>query len=236
MILRSEPMVKSTLVLIPAYNEEKTIKEVVKRSLRFYDVCVVNDGSKDDTRKIVESIPGAVCITHVKNTHIPQTVLDGMRYGLKHGYKYVITMDAGLSHRPEELPNFIKAPDADLIVGFRARKNDVPWFRSVLSYGAKILINFSLRPIGSGLPRAKFKDVTSGFRRYSRRAMKLLLSRKMKAKTFDFHTEALMLIYRNGQSIKEIPITYRFTGSSLNTKVVMTGIKMFLDFFFTRRK
>jgi dolichol-phosphate mannosyltransferase len=229
-------MNKDTLVVIPAYNEEKTIKAVVKRSLQFSDVCVVDDGSKDRTGEIVESIHGAVCITHVKNTHIPQAVLDGMRYGLKQGYKYVITMDAGLSHRPEELPNFTKAPEADLIVGFRARKKDVPLYRSFLSYCAKLLINFSLRPIGSGLPKAKFKDVTSGYRRYSRKAMKLLLSRKMNAKTFDFHTEALMLIYRNGLSIREIPITYRFTGSSLNTRVIITGIKMFLDFFFTRRK
>lgn len=224
------------IVIIAAYNEEKTIKEVVERSLPFVDVCVINDGSTDKTGEIVKSIPNVTCINHISNTHIPQSILDGMRYAFEHYYEYIITMDAGLSHKPEELAHFINAPTSDLVLGVRKNKMNVPLNRKILSYVAKRLINFSLRPINSNLPPAKFTDVTSGFRRYSRRSVELLISRKLKARTFDFHTETLMIIYRNGFSTSEIPISYEFSNSSLNSKVVLDGFKMFLDFLFKRRK
>lgn len=229
-------MKNSTIIVIPAYNEEKTIKEVVKRSLSFADVCVVNDCSKDRTAEIVRSVPGVNCITHIKNTHIPQAILDGMKYAIEHKYKYVITMDAGLTHKPEELDKFINAPYSDLVLGVRENKKNTPAYRKFLSYIATFLINFSLRPINSNLPPAKFHDATSGFRRYSKKAIKLILSKKLKANTFDFHTETLMIIYRNGLTIKEVPITYNFTNSSLNMKVILDSFKMFMDMLFTQRK
>lgn len=229
-------MKNKTIVIIAAYNEEETIKEVVERSLPFADVCVINDGSTDKTGEIVKSIPNVNCINHINNTHIPQAILDGMRYAHEQHYKYIITMDAGLSHKPEELAAFINAPDSDLVLGVRKNKRNVPLYRRLLSCMATLLINFSLRPINSNLPPAKFRDVTSGFRRYSKRSVELLISKKLKAKTFDIHTETLMLIYRNGLNISEIPISYEFSNSSLTSKVVLDSFKMFLDFLFKRRK
>ena len=229
-------MKNNTIVVIPAYNEKETIREVIERSLLFADVCVVNDGSKDSTAEIVQSIPNVTCINHIKNTHIPQAILDGMKYALAQGYEYVITMDAGLSHTPEELIHFIDAPPSDLVIGVRKNKKNVPVYRKFLSQMATLLINLSLRPINSNLPPAKFQDVTSGFRKYSRKSVELLLSRELKAKTFDFHTEALMIIYRNGLTTAEVPITYNFTGSSLNIKVILDGVKMFLEILFRRKR
>lgn len=227
---------KNTLVVIPAYNEAKTIRAVVAGAMKYADVCVVNDGSQDNTEEVVKAISGVKCITHARNTHIPQAILDGMAYGFDRGYSYVITMDAGLSHRPEELLNFINAPHSDLVIGARAKRLNVPLYRKVLSQTAAFLINRALRPVGTNLPPAKFKDVTSGFRRYSRNAVELLLNRTMKAKSFDFHTEALMFIYRNGLSITEMPITYYYTNSSLNKKVIMDSVSMLLDFVLNKRK
>ena len=229
-------MKSNAIVVIPAYNEEETIKEVIERSLPFADVCIVNDGSKDRTAEIVHSIPNVTCINHIKNTHIPKAILDGFKYALAQGYRYVITMDAGLSHKPEELTHFLDASHSDLVMGIRRDKKNTPAYRRFLSYMATFLINISLRPINSNLPPAKFHDVTSGFRRYSRESVKLLLGRKLKAKSFDFHTEALMIIYRNGLTISEIPITYDFSNSSLNIKVLLDSVKMLLDISFTRRK
>lgn len=229
-------MKSNAIVVIPAYNEEETIREVIERSLPFADVCIVNDGSKDRTAEIVHSIPNVTCINHIKNTHIPKAILDGFKYALAQGYRYVITMDAGLSHKPEELTHFLDASHSDLVMGIRRDKKNTPAYRRFLSYMATFLINISLRPINSNLPPAKFHDVTSGFRRYSRESVKLLLGRKLKAKSFDFHTEALMIIYRNGLTISEIPITYDFSNSSLNIKVLLDSVKMLLDISFTRRK
>ena len=229
-------MKKNTLVVIPAYNEERSIRQVVEGAARFADVCVVNDHSRDRTGEIARSIPGVTCITHERNTHIPRAILDGMRYGFDRGYEYIVTMDAGLSHDPAELPRFLGAPDSDLVLGVRTDKKNSPLYRRALSYAARVLVILALRPIRSGLPRPGFRDVTSGYRRYSRRAVGVLLNRDMKARTFDFHTEALMLVYRNGLSFAEVPITYNFSNSSLNLKVVKDGIRMFLDMMVSRRK
>jgi len=229
-------MKKDRIVIIPAYNEEATICELIKRVNPFVDICIVNDASKDKTAEIVKSFHDVKLISHEKNTHIPQTILDGMRYALSKGYEQIITMDAGLSHKPEELPNFLNIKDFDLVLSIRKKTKNVPLLRKILSKIATFLINFAIRPIGSELPYPKFHDVTSGYRMYSQRAVKLLLDRKMRARTFDFHTEALMLIFRNGLQITETPISYDFSNSSLNMRVVRDSLSMFFNMLFSKRK
>lgn len=227
-------MKNNVLVVIPAYNEEDTIREVVERSHRFADVFVVNDGSSDKTEEILINM-NVPYLTHKKNTHIPQSILDGMKYGYDKGYDYIITMDAGLSHLPEELPLFIEAEDSDLVLSVREQVENVPIHRRLLSRIATFVINFALRPIGSNLPKARFRDVTSGYRRYSRKAAETLINTDLKARTFDIHTETLMILYRNGMSISEVGITYIFSNSSLNMKVLRDSIRMFLDMLFSNR-
>ena len=218
------------------YNEEQTIGELIERSKKYTDICVVNDGSKDKTADIVNSYPEVVQIIHQKNTHIPQTIRDGMQYAYDNNYDYVITMDAGLSHSPEELTHFLDHPDCDLLIGYRKKKINVPWYRNLLSKIGSLSINMAIRPIFSKLPLRQYKDITSGYRRYSKKAIEILLNRKMLSRTFDFHSEAFMLIYRNGLIIKEIPITYVYTNSSLSYKVIIDSIRILFNMFFSRRK
>ena len=218
------------------YNEEQTIGELIERSKKYTDICVVNDGSKDKTADIVNSYPEVVQIIHQKNTHIPQTIRDGMKYAYDNNYDYVITMDAGLSHSPEELTHFLDHPDCDLLIGYRKKKINVPWYRNILSKIGSLSINMAIRPIFSKLPHRQYKDITSGYRRYSKKAIEILLNRKMLSRTFDFHSEAFMLIYRNGLIIKEIPITYVYTNSTLSYKVIIDSIRILFNMFFSRRK
>lgn len=224
------------LVVIPAYNEEETISEVIRRTLPFANVCVVNDASTDNTESIIRSFAHVACITHEKNTHIPRATLDGMKYALDRGVAYIVTMDAGLTHKPEELPLFMDFPDCDLVIGVRTKTENVPFYRRLISRTATFLMNMALRPVGSRFPGPRLRDATSGYRRFSRRAVELLLNREMKAKAFDFHTESLALIARNGLSIGEIPISYEFSKSSFNAKVLRMSIRMYLDLVVTGRK
>jgi dolichol-phosphate mannosyltransferase len=226
----------NTLVVIPAYNEEQTIGEIIRRTLPYADICVVNDASQDKTESIVKSFQNVACINHQSNMHIPQTLKDGMNYALSQGYDYVVTMDAGLTHKPEELPRFLQCPHCDLVLGVRTERKNVPLYRKTISLVATVLLGLSLKPWGSSLPKPKFHDVTSGYRRYSRKAVKLLLSRPLKAKAFDFHIEALMIVYRNGCSIQEVPISYEFSNSSFNYWVLLRAMRMYFDIAFTRRK
>ena len=227
---------KNTIIIIPVYNEEQTIKELIERSKKYADICVVNDGSLDKTADIVNSFSEVVQIIHQKNTHIPQTIRDGMKYAYEKNYDYVITMDAGLSHSPEELIYFLEHPDCDLLIGCREKKINVPWYRNLLSKIGSFSINMVIRPIFSSLPYRQYKDITSGYRRYSKKAIEILLNRKMISRTFDFHSEAFMLVYRNGLIIKEIPITYVYTNSSLSYKVIFDSIRILFNMFFSRRK
>jgi dolichol-phosphate mannosyltransferase len=224
------------LVVVPAYNEEETIGEVIRRTLPFADICVVNDASTDNTESIIRSFGQVTCIAHEKNTHIPRATLDGMKYALDRGVAYIITMDAGLTHKPEELPLFLDFPDCDLVIGVRTKTENVPFYRRLISRTATFLMNLALRPAGNRLPGPRLRDATSGYRRFSRRAVELLLNREMKAKAFDFHTESLALIARNGLSIGEVPISYEFSKSSFNAKVLRMGIQMYLDLLFSGRK
>lgn len=213
------------LAVIPAYNEAATIEELVARASRFADVCVVDDASTDGTAEIVEATGKAHCIRHPKNTHIAGAILDGMRFAVAEGYRFCITMDAGLSHDPGVIPRFQEHTDADLVIGYREETVNVPGYRRGLSWGAMTLMNLALVPRFVPWGGAGLRDVTSGYRMYARDAFTLLVNAKMKSQTFDFHLESLAYVYRAGMSIEEIPIRYEFTNSSLRPGIVRDALR-----------
>lgn len=216
------------LVVVPAYNEAETIAEVVTRALPYAPVVVVNDGSRDRTGEIAAAIPGCTVINHVKNTHIPGAILDGFRHALAQGSDYVVTMDAGLSHDPDLLGTLIAQPPSDLVITYRREVRNTPWYRRVLSKTAAALVNTAIRRPRWKLWQPGYRDVTSGYRRYSRRAMEAVLAAPMAARSFDFHFEALAIVSYAGLRIDEYPITYVFSNSSLNRRVVGQAFRTWL--------
>lgn len=222
------------LIIIPAYNEEATIEEVVTRAQDYADVCVVNDGSQDSTPQILKKIDDIHVINHDKNTQIPAAITDGMRYARENGYKYSITIDAGLSHNPDEIPLFMEHDDSDLLIGVRKQKINTPFHRKALSLTGNFIYNISLDFPRSLFKKRYYKDISSGFRRYSDKAMSLLLSKKLESKSFDFLIESTMHIYQNKLTISEVPITYTFSTSSLNPNVVKDCITMCLKSMYKR--
>jgi dolichol-phosphate mannosyltransferase len=214
------------LVVIPVFNEEETIAKVVHGAVKFADVLVVDDCSKDKTPEILAGLKRAYpnkfqFIRHEKNTHIPGGIQDGMKFALEKNYEYVITMDAGLSHDPEEIPKFINYPPNDLVIGKRVKTFNVPFYRKIISFFAARVINFCIsknlwNPFGPNL-----SDCTSGFRRYSKTAYERIAKSKLESVAFDFHIEALYLTYSNGGRVREVGISYLFTNSSFNKKVFL---------------
>ena len=224
-----------TLVVIPAYNEEETIYEVVTRALHFSDVSVTNDGSRDRTPEILEGIVQECkekkhkhllhIITHAKSTHIPAGIQDGMVYAKQNSYDFIVTMDAGLSHDPDVLPElFSYDPSIDVLIGSREVMENVPLYRRLISRMAANVVNYSLTPSFFKFRGPALRDCTSGFRRYSRRAFSVVAEADLKSKAFDFHMEALALCYRAGMSVAEFPIKYVFSNSSFNMRVFRQGI------------
>jgi dolichol-phosphate mannosyltransferase len=227
-------MIKNSnyLIIIPAYNEEETIKDVVFKAKRFADVCVVDDCSTDGTSNILRYIKGIQRITHKVNTHIPGAIIDGMKYAIEKGYDYVITMDAGLSHNPYEIPLFMDIDRSiDMVIGSRENKWNTPLYRKLLSKVGNFIYNLSLdfpyninsTPLFKG---KYYKDLTSGYCRFSKRAIEVLLSKEIRSKSFDFRLESINYVYKSGLSIGEVPITYYYSNSSLNKKVIWDCMKM----------
>jgi dolichol-phosphate mannosyltransferase len=224
------------IVIIPAYNEEDTIEDVVLRAKQYADVCVINDNSRDATPEILRRIPDIHVIHHERNTHIPGALLDGMRYAVEQGYRYAIAMDAGLSHNPDEIQRFVDFPHCDLLCGVRRHKVNTPMFRRILSVVGNLIYNICLNFPYSLIKKRYYKDITSGFRRYSYAAMKLLISKNIQSRSFDVLIETAMYIFKNKLIIEEVPITYTFSNSSLNLRVVRDCTSMSMKLIVMPRK
>lgn len=220
------------LVVIPAYNEEETIREVVERALKYSDVLVVDDASKDKTPEILKALikkhpKKLFTIRHEKNTHIPGGLQDGMKFALEKKYDSVVTMDAGLSHDPDKLPEFIGA-DADLVIGSRTTSDGVPLYRKLISFTAAKVMNYCISPGLFDFFGYSLKDCTSGYRKYSKRAFTWIAQTELESVAFDFHMEALSIVAKNQGTIREIGIHYVFSNSSFNRRVLKQAIRFAL--------
>ena len=110
-------------VVIPTYNNDKTIKAVVEKSLLYCDdVIVVADGCTDDTMDILHDIDNITLVSYPQNKGKGYALKVGFRKALDKGFSYAITLDGDGQHYPENIPLFLKAnqkhPHA-LIVGSR---------------------------------------------------------------------------------------------------------------------
>lgn len=225
--MKSNPL----LIVIPAYNEAATIEQVVREAIVYGDVSVTDDCSRDSTPSILKKLQkefGSTrlhIIRHEKNTHIPGGIQDGMKYALTKAYKYVITMDAGLSHNANYIPKFLEHSDCDLVIGSRKSTVNVPVYRKCISWAAARVMNYCLSPSIFDLFGKNLKDCTSGYRMYSRRMVEKIASYPLESIAFDFHMEALSIVVRSGGKIYEIPIQYIFSNSSFNRKVLQLAIQ-----------
>jgi dolichol-phosphate mannosyltransferase len=219
----------STLVIIPAYNEAKNIVEIVLRASRFADVLVVDDGSSDDTSLVVTQSTTAKLIRLNRNSHIQRAIREGMKYAKAHSYDYCITMDAGGSHAPEELPLFLNSAACDLVVGQRIQKVNVPFFRRLISSMAAYLVPHLVKR--KGHPGSMPTDVTSGYRRYSRLAFSTVLDSDMKSRSFGFHWEAYLLILASGLTVSSVQIQYRFSNSTFKFSNLLESIQVYLYYW-----
>ena len=110
-------------VVIPTYNNEKTIGQVVRDTLRYCDeVIVVDDGCTDNTKGILQDIGGITIVSYPENKGKGYALKTGFKKALSMGFSYAITLDGDGQHYPEDISCFLKAnqeyPKA-LIIGSR---------------------------------------------------------------------------------------------------------------------
>ena len=156
----------STLVIIPAYNEEACIVDTVQELTRIapqFDYVIVNDGSKDSTAELCRK-NGFNLIDLPVNLGLTGAFQTGMKYAYRHGYDQAIQFDADGQHSPsfiEELVNAMNETQADIVIGSRFVTKQKP--KSLRMLGSN-LISALIRITTS----AKINDPTSGMRLYTR--------------------------------------------------------------------
>ncbi len=109
-------------IIIPAFNEEKSICAVIKSIKEYGQVIVVNDGSEDQTAREAQNV-GAIVIDHKRNKGYDAALSTGFKKADEHNCKYAITFDADGQHDPKVIRRFIDLLDSqvDLVVGVRPK-------------------------------------------------------------------------------------------------------------------
>lgn len=156
-----------TLIIIPAYNEEASLRrtvESIKEKAPFVDYLVVNDGSSDQTAQVCRdnAYPFLDLPTNLGLAGAFQT---GMKYAFRHKYDCAIQFDADGQHLPEYIEPMIEAvSNADIVIGSRFIGSKKP--RSMRMFGSN-LISWAIR-----LTTGRFiKDPTSGLRAFNSRVI-----------------------------------------------------------------
>jgi glycosyltransferase involved in cell wall biosynthesis len=186
-------------VIIPTYNNHKTLKRVLDSVLQYTsNVIVVNDGSTDSTAQILETYSDLVQIHHSKNIGKGKALRNGFKKALDLNYNYVITIDSDGQHFASDIPIFIEAlesnPDALLIGSRNMTQENVP---KKSSFGNKFSNFWFWFETGN-----KLEDTQSGFRLYP---LQKIPNRYFTNK-FEFEIEVIVRSAWKNVPVKNIPV------------------------------
>ena len=215
-------MSERVLVVVPAFNAERTVGGIVRGCRAVVDeVLVIDDGSID--RTAAEAVDaGARVMSHAANRGKGAALKTGFGLALQRGYDAVITLDADGQHLPREIPKFLTAraeTQADLIIGGRAHL-----FHEMLPR-RRIANRFSAWSIAR-CSKTNVTDSQSGFRLYSR---ELLLKARLRSDGFDLESEVIVRAGCDGFKVITIPIDLGFVDglSTSHYKPVADSLRIF---------
>ena len=211
------------LVIIPTYNEQENIRDILAHVFRLepsFHVLVVDDGSPDGTAESVKQLQG----TYTDRLHLLQRAgklglgtayIAGFRWALERGYRFIFEMDADFSHNPDDLVRLYKTcakEGVDMTVGSRyvngGEVRDWAWNRIMLSYCASLYVRAVLW-LG-------VKDTTAGFVCYRDHVLRTVELEKIRFIGYAFQIEMKYRTILAGYRIEEVPITFidRLKGTS----------------------
>jgi glycosyltransferase involved in cell wall biosynthesis len=221
------------LIIIPAFNEEKTIGgvlEEVRDHCPGFDILVINDGSTDSTAAIARSLSGVRVINLPVNLGIGGAVQTGFLYAREKGYDATVQVDADGQHKPAEVPKLIEPlerGEADAVIGSRFLEKGS--YQGLASRRLGIRLFSLTNRLILGL---RITDSTSGFRAYNKKAIEVL-SREYPD---DYpEPEAIYILQKKKMRIQEVPaeIAGRRGGKSSISflESVYYMVKVFLAIF-----
>ena len=191
------------LIIIPAYNEEKSIESVIDNlSEKFpqFDYVIINDGSKDDTLRICEE-NGYNVISHPINLGLECGIKTGMKYAYRMGYDYVIQFDADGQHLPEYIDSMYKKMEEgyDIVIGSRFVEKKKPFSSRML--GSRLIATAIKITTGKTI-----KDPTSGMRMCNKKTIEMFANEYPR----DYpEPESTMRLIRHKRKVIEMPVKMR---------------------------
>ncbi len=190
-----------TIAIIPAYNEESTIGDVIKGTSQFVDeILVINDGSTDHTIDVARNA-GAIVIDNIVNRGLGKTIKRGYNEAIKRGADIIVQIDADEQYDPEEIPRLIQPileNKADLVLGSRLEnlKYKMPWLKK---QGNKSFTWLLRRLTG-----ADIKDGQTGFRATRKEVFETLEIEG----DFTYTQEMIVKAAKEGWRIANVPINF----------------------------
>lgn len=227
---------EKTLVTVATYNEMENLPDLVDQvfeTVPQVDLLVIDDNSPDGTGQWCDEKaadePRLYCLHREGKLGLGTATIAGMKYGIEHGYKFVLNMDADFSHHPKYLPDFLAGMDPedgrpiDVMIGSRyvAGGGVEGWGfkRHFMSQGVNLYSRWLL-----GL---KPKDCSGAFRCYRTELLKKLDFDRVRSRGYSFQEEILWHLKRAGATFGETPIVFadRKRGSSkINSKEAVAAL------------
>ena len=230
-----------TYIVIPTYNEAEniaTLIQVIRSISEDFQLIIIDDNSPDGTAGIVEELTrthrSIIIQQRPWKMGIGSAIRDGIKIALSFPEcEYIITMDADLSHDPQDIAQLLKAADsADMVQGSRYIKGGriIGWslYRRIISRVVNLLYKWLF-----GLSN----EVTTFFRVYSRKCAEVVVNSNC-ANQYYFSVASALVIKDFGFKVKEVPITFvnrRLGVSKLSRMAINESLSFMIRTFFYRR-
>ena len=199
------PAINRTVIIIPAFNEERAIGSLVASIRRVVgdamDIVVINDGSSDNTTGEA-SQAGAIVVTHPFNMGYGTTIQTGYKFASTIGYDYLVQIDGDGQHDPEFIPCLLEPVlngSADLALG--SRFLDFNSYRPPMIRRAGMVFFGALVSLLIG---SRISDPTSGYQAFNRRVIELFTRDSFPCDYPD--ADVLLTLGLAGFKINEIPV------------------------------
>ncbi|MDA0839508.1 MAG: glycosyltransferase family 2 protein [Planctomycetota bacterium] len=194
---------------IPVYNEVRYVRRVLNEVSRFTEeIAVVDDGSNDGSREILQTLNSEALITHLighpENLGYGRALIDLIELARTEEYEGLVTLDCDEQHQPSQIPEFIKsleACDCDIISGTRYPAKPIDGQDPPPE--DRLKINRAITTEINELTGYKLTDSFCGFKAYGRRALESL---DLKEPGYGMPLELWIKAAKAGLKVEEIPV------------------------------